>query len=96
MSLQVRGCRLNRQPSALNSTESMPTAHKFEGWGFLAATQASPGLPPSCADLSAERKLQPRAVAVKFLSLQVILRYLETRLFLTARSNSDVDVWSNS
>ena len=43
--------------------------------------------------LSAERKLQPRAVAVKFLSLQVILCYLETRLFLTARSNYDVDVW---
>ena len=69
---------LYRQPSALNSTESMPTAHKFEGV-VLGGAQASPGDPhKSCADLSAECKLQPRAVAVKFLPLEFILRYLQT------------------
>ena len=56
---------LSRQPSALNSTESMPTAFKSRVV-ILGGGQASPGFPPSCADLSAECKLQPRAVAVKF------------------------------
>ena len=39
---------LYRQPSALNSTESMPTAHKFEGV-VLGGAQASPGIPTRAA-----------------------------------------------
>ena len=54
----------SRQPSALVSTEPMPTARQVEGL-VLGGAQASPGIPTrGCSDLSAERKLQPLAVAV--------------------------------
>ena len=55
---------LSRQSSALVSTEPMPTARQVEGL-VLGDAQASPGFPTrGCSDLSAERKLQPLAVAV--------------------------------
>ena len=55
---------LSRQSSALVSTEPMPTARQVEGL-VLGGAQASPGFPTrGCSDLSAERKLQPLAVAV--------------------------------
>jgi len=59
----------NAEQAAVGLELNGVNAHcpQVEGWGFLAATQASPEFPPSCADLSAECKLQPRAVAVKFL-----------------------------
>ena len=54
----------SRQPSALVSTEPMPTARLVEGL-VRGGAQASPGIPTrGCSDLSAERKLQPLAVAV--------------------------------
>ena len=70
----------NAEQAAVGLELNGVNAHcpQVEGWGFLAATQASPEFPPSCADLSAECKLQPRAVAVKFLPLEFILRYLQT------------------
>ena len=69
---------INAEQAAVGLELNGVNAHcpQVEGWGFLAATQASPEFPPSCADLSAECKLQPRAVAVKFLPLPVILAYL--------------------
>ena len=59
----------NAEQAAVGLELNGVNAHcpQVEGWGFLAATQASLEFPPSCADLSAECKLQPRAVAVKFL-----------------------------
>ena len=55
---------LSRQSSALVSTEPVPTARQVEGL-VLGGAQASPGFPTrGCSDLSAERKLQPLAVAV--------------------------------